>query len=249
MKPPVHSRGRTRRIIRWLIPPLALVLGFSAYIVYEEAAAPSFPCAMTGSQKGNDTREFILQPGDILARPNWNWLPGSSRVPSGRYFGHVAIVVRGARGPRIREVLEQAVVVEALLFDQVTRKFLFGSKDIVRKVPASYSFGQKFEGIRYRLRTRLDDRQLCRLITFLNLQLNDDRYDVFPVRRHEDPAGGAAGSFRPADAATWNCATLARASFLFATGTDPDANEGCFVYPNDLISSPLFNNNEGRIRF
>ncbi|MEI6456650.1 MAG: hypothetical protein WCO93_10210 [bacterium] len=193
--------------------------------------------------------EFFLQPGDILVRPNWNWLPGTSRVVSGRNFGHLAIVVQGAAGATVGEILQKAVVIEALLFDQATRKFIFGSPDIVRQTAASTSFGERFRGRRYLLRMALTGQEQEWLLKFLTDQLKDDRYTALSFRKYFREAPGTKDAWIRADHDRWNCATLAWYAFIYATGRDIDANGGILVYPNDIIRSKHFDLPGKRIRF
>jgi hypothetical protein len=192
---------------------------------------------------------FFLRPGDILVRPNWNWLPGTSRVISGRNFGHLAIVVKGAEGRSVTEVLQKAVVIEALLFDQATRRFIFGSPEIVRQTAASTSFGDRFRGRRYLLRMSLTGQEQEYLVKFLNDQLKDDRYTVLSFRREFHEPAGSRKAYLLADHDRWNCATLAWYAFRYATGRDIDANAGLLVYPNDIIRSEYFDPPGKRIRF
>jgi len=192
--------------------------------------------------------KFTLLPGDILARPNLNWLPGSSKVSSGRNFGHAAIVVRGATGNNPDEALQKALVVEAFLFDQATRRFVFRKEKQVRLAPAVISFGTRFSGIRYRLRMPLDLQQQEMLVLFLNTQVGKCRYKVFSDTQ-DCPGEKMQTDSPPATDCGWNCATLAWYSLCYAAGINIDFNQGSFVYPNDIINSPKFNSSEGRMRF
>jgi hypothetical protein len=127
--------------------------------------------------------EFTLQTGDILARPNFNWLPGSSYVSLGRKLGHVAIVVKGATGNRPEEALQNAMVVEACIYDQATRSFIINREKQVRLAPAIISFGNRFSGIRYRLRMPIDKQQQEELVFFLNNQTGKYAYKIFSNNR------------------------------------------------------------------
>lgn len=203
---------------------------------------------ISGAMFDEKNGEFTLQPGDILARPNLNWLPGSSKVSSGRKFGHAAIVVQGATGKSPDEAMQKALVVEAFVFDQATRRFVFNREKQVRLAPARISFGNRFSGIRYRLRMPLDLQQQEMIAIFLNAQIGKCRYKIFSNTRTCAGEKGGVDSL-PAENCGWNCATLIRYSFCRATGLNIDANRGTIVYPNDIINSPLFNSSEGRLRF
>ena len=47
----------------------------------------------------------------------------------------------------------------------------------------------------------------------------------------------------------WHCATLVWQAYYLATGLDIDANDGLFIYPSDIIASPVFDNPDGIVRF
>ena len=192
---------------------------------------------------------FSLKTGDLLVRPNWNWVPGSSTASGGRTYGHVAIVVQGAEGKSVREALRKAVVIEALLFDQRTRKFIFGSKEIVRKTSAYTSFGERFVGRRYLLRMNLPPAQQHALVQFLYCQLKDDSYTIFSFKKKSGFPPGSIKAFHPADQHKWNCATLAWYAFQYATGKDIDSNSGILIFPNDIVRSHYFDSPEKRVRF
>jgi len=219
-----------------------LILLTAVYVTVNRRLGSS--AALFDEKKG----KFTLQPGDILARPNLNWLPGSSKVSSGRNFGHASIVVLGATGNSPDEALQKALVVEAFLFDQATRRFEFREEKQVRLAPAGISFGTRFSGIRYRLRMPLDPQQQEMLILFLNAQVGKCRYKAFSDTK-DCPGEKMQTDSPPAANCGWNCATLAWYSMCYAAGINIDFNRGNFVYPNDIINSAMFNTSEGRLRF
>jgi hypothetical protein len=219
-----------------------LILLIAVYVILNNRSGIS--AAMFNEKNG----KFTLQPGDILARPNLNWLPGSSKVASGRKFGHAAIVVQGATGNSPEEALQKALVVEAFVFDQATRRFVFSREKQVRLAPARISFGNRFSGIRYRLRLPLDHQQQEMLVLFLNAQIGKCRYKIFSNIRVCTGEKGMTDSL-PTEDCGWNCVTLIRYSFCRAAGINIDANRGTIVYPNDIINSPVFNSSESRLRF
>lgn len=191
-------------------------------------------------EKADTEKPFLLKKGDILVRPNWSWLPGSSPVSGGRKYGHVAVVTEGAEGSNINEALEKAKVIEALFFDQATRKFQFKKKDQIRESQAIVSFGKKFEGIRYRLRMNLSDQQADSLVHFLKSQL-DGGYNILSLKKKQE-------KFLSKDQ-SWHCATLAWEAYFLATGINIDANDGMVIYPSDIIACQCFDLPDGRIRF
>lgn len=184
---------------------------------------------------------FELKRGDLLVRPNWENLPGSISIPYGRMYGHVAIVTEAASGKTITETLEKAKVVEALFFDQATRKLQWNKKNQIREEKAIVSFGGRFKGIRFRLRTDLTTEQAAEMVRFARNQL-DGGYNILSLKREEKESD----KLKNAD---WHCATLVWQAYYMVLGVDIDSNEGIFIYPSDIIVNPLFNNAEGRIRF
>lgn len=187
------------------------------------------------------TRYFELLEGDILVRPNWSWLPGSCYVERGRKYGHVAIVTKGASGATINEALEKAWVAEALFFDQATKEFQFKKENQIREGKAIVSFGDKFAGIRYRLRMPLTEDQKQQIIGFSREQL-DGGYNILSVKRK-------ITKNEKIENLDWHCATLVWQAYYLATHTDIDANGGWWIYPSDIIASPVFDRPNGIVRF
>jgi len=185
--------------------------------------------------KNEDT--FSFEKGDLIARPNVNHLPGTSKIDSGRMFGHMAIVVEGSVGKTVDEALRKAMVVEVFIFDQPTRSFVLDSEKQVRKVPAMVPFGSRFTGIRYRLRANLTNEQKDSMGLFLNSQINKHKYNLVSFKNDK---------YNKRD---MNCATFCWFAFKKIAGIDIDSNRGIIVYPNDCIKSEYFNGPDGRIRF
>ncbi len=184
---------------------------------------------------------FELKKGDLLVRPNSDNLPGSIAIPYGRMYGHVAIVTEGARGNTIREVLEKTKVVEALFFDQATRKLQWNKKNQIREGKAIVSFGDRFKTIRFRLRANITGEQADEMVRFVRNQL-DGGYNILSLKRKDRNAAGMINK-------DWHCATLVWEAYYLFSGTDIDANGGIFIYPSDIIANPVFNIPEGRVRF
>jgi hypothetical protein len=196
-----------------------------------------------------DGKKFNLIPGDILVRPNLSWMPGSSRVEGGRKFGHAGIVVQGAEGNSIEEVMSKSVIVEAHKFDRSAMKFIFDSSKYVCASIAIIAFGEKFKGNRYRLRYVLPEKQVETMIKFLFRQTGTGQYNLFSFRSDLIPYVCGQSQNPTALHAKWNCSSFVWFTFFALTGTDLDANQGNLIYPNDLIASPLFDSPDGRIRF
>jgi hypothetical protein len=197
--------------------------------------------ANTNIKTISSNQNFELQEGDILVRPNWSWLPGSCFVESGRKYGHVAIVTKGASGATINEALEKAWVAEALFFDQATKEFQFKKENQIREGKAIVSFGEKFRGIRYRLRMPLTEEQKQQIVRFSREQLGGG-YNILSVKRKNSKN-------EKMENLDWHCATLAWQAYYLAAHTDIDANGGWLIYPSDIIASPVFNRPDGIVRF
>lgn len=184
---------------------------------------------------------FELKKGDLLVRPNSDNLPGSVKIPYGRMYGHVALVTEGASGNTITETLEKTKVVEALFFDQATRQLQWSRKNQIREEKAIVSFGKRFTGIRFRLRTDLTGKQADEMVRFVRNQL-DGGYNILSLKKKDQNTGELKNE-------DWHCATLVWQAYFLALGTDIDANGGIFIYPSDIIANHIFNFPEGRVRF
>lgn len=196
----------------------------------------------------SDTAKFVLRKGDILARPNWSGMPGSSKVENGKKSGHVAIVTAEASGKTPEEALEKAMVIEALFFDQATRKLQFRRENQIRETTAAVSFGQRFKGIRYRLRMNLTDEQTDQVIQFMQSQL-DRGYSLLSLKKRFTVKDHKESVSRKLRNANWNCATLVWEAFFLSVGIDIDSNKGLPVFPSDIITSKYFDNPGGRVCF
>jgi hypothetical protein len=195
-----------------------------------------------------DTALFSLRKGDILVRPNWEGMPGSCSIQNGRKYGHVAMVTEDATGKTIGEALSKASVIEALFFDQGTRKFQFDKKDQIREGKAIISFGERFKGIRYRLRVDLTVDQTEKMIQFLKNQL-DGGYNILSFKKQYVSASDRESALKNMKNSNWHCATIIWEAFYLTTNIDIDANGGIFIYPADIIASKYFDLNVSRICF
>jgi len=195
-----------------------------------------------------ETSTFSLKKGDILVRPNWGGLPGSFEIIGGRKYGHVAIVTEDATGKTVDEVLEKASVVEALFFDQATRKFQFSKEKQIRETSASVSFGTRFKGIRYRLRTNLTEERTNKMVRFLRNQLKGG-YNIVSLKKRYESDSEKDTVLQSLKDKRWHCATLTWEAFYLVSGIDIDANGGILIYPSDIIASKHFDLPDGRLRF
>lgn len=221
---------------------LAVIAVFAGvYFLYQSQVYQATSFTSADYQEVDSTKaNFELKCGDILIRPNWGWLPGSFYLPGGRKYGHVAVVTEGSSGSSMEEVLEKAKVVEALFFDQGTRKFQWKKADQIRERAPAVSFGNRFKGNRYRLRADLPADVPASLVKFLRSQL-DGGYNILSLKRKlkKDPE----------QVYNWHCATLTWTAFFIETGLDIDANGGLLIYPNDILASEVFNGKDGRLKF
>jgi hypothetical protein len=195
-----------------------------------------------------DTAAIELRRGDILVRPNNGKLPGTCSIKNGRRYGHVAFVIKGASGGSVNEALAKATVIEALFFDQQTRKFQFARKDQIREASAITSFGKRFKGIRYRLRMDLTDSQIENMTRFLTNQL-DGGYNLLSAKRKFESEARRESEMTNMSNSNWHCATLVWEAFYLSAGIDIDANGGLFIYPADIIASSYFDIDGGRVCF
>lgn len=224
-----------RLLLRAII--LCAVIAGVVFCAYKRSGIPSEP--PPGVTLISDSTSFTLETGDLLVRPNWGWLPGSCQVFNGRRYGHVAIVTAGASGNTVTEALSKATVVEALFFDQGTRKFQFHKADQIRERSASVSFGKRFRGIRYRLRTNLTDEQKADIVSFVRNQL-DGGYNILSSKINFDTPSERTLKLTSIKNKSWHCATLAWEAFYLAAATDIDGNKGMFIYPSDIITADCF---------
>lgn len=189
---------------------------------------------------------FELRKGDILIRPNNGWLPGTIAIPEGRKYGHVGVVVEGATGNNIEETLKKALIIEALFFDQKTKKFLINPNEQIREEPAWTSFGNKFNGIRYRLRVPLSTAQTDSLCSLLKSQLYAS-YNIISLKKKSSALTGKKNTGMNRD--SWHCATLTWSVFYSVVNLDIDGNGGILIYPGDIIGSKLFDEEGCRVCF
>ena len=178
-----------------------------------------------------------LKRGDILVKPNHNWLPGTVWVEGGNGFGHAAIVLEGSIGSSSMEVLSNAVIFESHARD-VPDEFQ------LRRVKA-YQPGTDFRtdnitfapvriGVMYRLRFNLTEVEIDTIMAYITRQENG----ISSWRSMKSELQGnhnGTGNQRT----HWYCSHLIREAFLYSTGVDLDANGGLIVYPNDLIGATI----------
>lgn len=192
-----------------------------------------------------------LKRGDILVKPNHNWLPGTYWVYGGCCFGHAAIVLEGSTGKDAIEVLSKAKIFESHALD-VPPLFEVRINLAYNPTPDSRYVNQTFarvrEGYRYRLRPGLTEQQFDLLFEFITAQENG----LSSWRALKNFSRGNE-LLNPGYQAYFYCSHLIWQAFYSVLGIDLDVNRGIYVYPNDLIGSPFFENDqnyrEKRVRF
>jgi hypothetical protein len=196
-----------------------------------------------------------LKPCDILVKPNLNWLPGSTGVPRGIGFGHAAIVIRGAE-----DADESALLAKVLTFESQARDVPdeFQVRQVAAYAPgddfsfANYNFRPDNLGRFYRLRPDLTDQQRQAIIDYLlrhDNGLSSPR--AWKSYQNDQDTARYVNDNQPVE--YWYCSLIIWQAFYDVLGIDLDANKGLYVYPNDLINSPYFDDEPGmpekRIRF
>lgn len=201
-----------------------------------------------------------LRPGDILVRPNLNFLPGSAFIPNGSGFGHAAIVTTYYRHENMDSLLANVQIIESIAKD-VPKEFQIREvKAFNRSKILSFNnvnFDNRYAGNRYRLRLDLPSHLIDSVIFFARQQKGDrsswNAAKRFPGHPLADSLVAIGKRNDWADNNTWYCSLLVWQSFLKHTGIDLDPNGGYMVYPNDLIASPVFDRQDtsfaGRARF
>lgn len=191
--------------------------------------------------------------GDIIIRPNVNFLPGSANIPNGANFGHAAIVTKGFKHSNIDTLLMNTIIIESMAANvpqafQVREGFALNYAE--HPIERCVSFSEKFEGNRYLLRSYLPEIQIDSIIAFA-LSQKGDISNWSATKRFKDGCNKTDScKSNWADNNHWYCSLLVWQAYLYVTGIDFDVNGGYYIYPNDLLANPLFNNtNDKQHRF
>lgn len=195
-----------------------------------------------------------LRKGDILVISNGNYWPESSSNTNGIFFGHAALVTEGYQHNNLDSLLANTSIIELMGIDIDSQFQLREVKCNQKSTFIGYlsnSFDNKREGMRYRLRLNIDDQSIDQIIAFARAQKGDE-YSWNACKLFLKSGNSVTDNTNWADNDVWNCTLLVWQAVYAITGLDIDSNKGYFVYPNDMINSPLFNNNSkhsGRSRF
>jgi hypothetical protein len=187
-----------------------------------------------------------LIPGDILVKPNINLFPNTAFVARGWRFGHAAIVSAGAKHSNPDSLLAACRIIES---DPLNANPLLQVREVSGLVKNAEtfghynSFGPHFTGNRYLLRLNIPEAQKDSIIAFLRTQL-DKESSWNAIKSFPQSTNTAEDSLRRnwADNSHWYCSLLVWQAVYYVTGIDLDSNGGVYVYPNDLIRSPYFDN-------
>ncbi|MFA5849569.1 MAG: hypothetical protein WC833_06780 [Bacteroidales bacterium] len=181
------------------------------------------------ARKGVEEKFLTAEPGDILARPNSNMLPGSEKRLWGGLTGHIALVVKGGVFSNMDEHLGGIEVVEARLYNRYP--ISYENRIVINK--ASVHFGKRYIGRRYLLKMHLNEKEMSNLSRIINRE-KEKHYSLFCSK--DDSSG-------------YNCATFVRRLFLETMNYDIDCNKGRVIFPNDIINNPIFDTHDNRVRF
>ncbi len=181
------------------------------------------------TQNGIGEKILIAEPGDILARPNSNMLPGSENRFWGGLTGHIALVVKGGIFSNMDENLGEIEVVEARLFN----RHPFSYENRVVRNKASVHFGKRYCGRRYLLKMHVKEKEMSEINNFINRE-KSKHYNLLSSKE---------------DTTIYNCATFVRRLVKETMNYDIDCNKGRVIFPNDIINNPIFDTSENRVRF
>lgn len=200
-----------------------------------------------------------LQKGDILVRANSNIFPATAYVEKGWSAGHAVIVLIGTENDNTDSLLANTLIFESHS-RPLSREYQLREVRALDLSKNPYinndSFSSKYKGSRYRLRLNLNENQIDSIIDFIVNQKGS--YSSWnAMKRFPDNADvlkmvADGNRINWADNSHWYCSLLIWQAVFFVTGIDLDVNKGYFVYPNDLIMSPYFDNTDnfiGRTRF
>ncbi len=234
----VDVKNQFKKIFRCLILLLvAAALLFTTSCGHDEHLLATLPVFAEGTSCPlGDSSPVVsiqdLKPGDLLIRPNMNWLYGTSGTLEGDFFGHAVIVTEGATDSTVTGVMQKSLV-----FESVARQL--PAEHQVREIPALVENGPYLRqnhafvetGARYRLRPDLSPDQVSRMIEYVRKQ--DDATHSWRAIKYLDSDSSRVRS-------KWYCSLLIWQAFYDLEGLDLDCNGGYVVYPNDLINHPYF---------
>jgi hypothetical protein len=192
-----------------------------------------------------------LKKGDIIIKPNSNLIPGSCQVYGGADFGHAAIVVKGSHDDDILQLLSRTLIFESQARDMEAEyqlRLVNAYSENIDPHLKNNSFDLFQTGYRYRLRPKLKEAETDSLISWILAK--DPGISSWHAIKKFNPNGK---NEKKPENQHWYCSLLIWQAFHDVLGIDLDPNGGFYVFPNDLICSPYFNNTDSasdcRVRF
>jgi len=192
--------------------------------------------------QGQDDAAFEFKRGDILVKPNNNWLPGTEFVENGNNFGHAVIVLKGAKGDNVEELLKEIIIFEShsrAVSEEYQIREVKGFVEGTDWRFANDSFKSKYAGKRYRLRATLSPEEMEAVIQYIT----DQESDISSWRSIKNTSNAAK------DKHYWYCTLILYQAFKDVLDIDLDTNGGLVVFPNDIIRNSLFDHENGRVVF
>jgi hypothetical protein len=197
-----------------------------------------------------------LRRGDIIVKPNLNFLPGTSFMNNGIGFGHAALVVSGYNHENMDSLLAGTTIIESIAKDVPVEFQVREIRGLIKNKSKAFNntnFKGRYKGNRYRLRLALTETQIDSIIAFAKAQKMDySAWNATKSYRNDSTFSSTSQRKNWADNNTWYCSLLVWQSVYYVTNIDLDPNQGYMVYPNDLINSKFFDNtheNQGRVKF
>lgn len=216
------------------------------FLIFLELVLPLVSVHCFGQLSANTDESglkfFEIKKGDILVRPNNNWLPGSCFVPDGSGFGHAVIVLKGNSGSDPEKVLAGAEIMESHARDvspewQIRKIQGYSADPDINH--NNVSFSNQYAGIRYRLRADLSEEQLDKVIQYI-IRQDNGKSSWRAIKKTSNAS---------VEKHYWYCSLLIYQAFKDVLGIDLDTNSGFTVFPNDLIVNPVFDHESGRVVF
>jgi hypothetical protein len=191
---------------------------------------------------GQEVSDF--KRGDIIIKPNHNWLPGTTFFEGGRGFGHAAIVLGDAKDTNTENLLKKTIIFESHARD-------VAEPDQLRRIEAyktgktmddsNLSFSGFYKGHRYRLRPNLPKQQIDSIINFI-VSHDDDISRWRSVKQYKSQPDYHTNHH-------WYCTLIIWQAYYDILGIDLDANKGLVVYPNDILNCSFFSGKGSITRF
>jgi hypothetical protein len=182
-----------------------------------------------------EQKVYDFKKGDIVIKPNHNWLPGTTFFEGGNKAGHAVIVLEDANDTNLVSLLKKTIVFESNARDvpepdQLRR---IDALEAGRKPGDPYStFSENNKNGRYRLRPNLKPQQVDSIINFI-VSRDKDISQWRSIKQFKTQPDYHINQ-------NWYCTLIIWQAYYNILGIDLDANKGLIVYPNDILNSPFF---------